>query len=178
MILLRAAVALRNLLTTYIHKEISMSENASSSVMFACPPAALASLKVWMRDNAAIPVESFDLALRIGAEGTAYADAPMLFGAMQMKAAQIELLRASVSPEGDLYALGVRARRRIFPPQETTTNEAGKLQVDVIDAGQPIPAGMTAEAWATTRLTLDRFLEELGAPGAALIVLEAPEPAI
>lgn len=150
----------------------------TSSVMFACPPAALPDLKVWMRDNAAIPVEDFDLALRLGVEGTPYADGPYLFGAMLMKAAQIELLRPSASPEGDLYAIGIRVRRQMFPVKETTTNEAGKLQVTVIDVGEPIPAGMTAEAWATTRLTKDRFLEELGAPGPALVILEAPEPAI
>ena len=148
-----------------------------SLVLLACPPAALPTLKVWMRDNAAIPVDEFDLVLRVGPEGTLYAAAPYQYGALQLSAAQIELLRPDVSEGGSLYLLGVRARRAFFPPSETTTGEPGKLAVTVIDVGEPIPT-MTAEAWETTRLTGDRFLEELGAPGAPLVVLEAPEPAI
>lgn len=64
----------------------------------------------------------------------------------------------------------------VIPPAETTTNEPGKLQVTVIDSGEPIPTGMTAELWATTRLTRDRFLEELGAPGAPSSTWSRPSP--
>ena len=60
--LLRLAVWSFHQLRSFLLKEIAMSEY-TSSVMFACPPAALPDLKVWMRDNAAIPVEDFDLAL-------------------------------------------------------------------------------------------------------------------
>lgn len=148
-----------------------------SLVMLACPPVALPTLKVWMRDNAAIPVDEFDLVLRVGLEGSPYLSAPYQYGALQLSAAQIELLRPDVSEGGSLYLLGVRARRAFFPPSETTTGESGKLQVTIIDAGEPIPP-QTAESWQTTRLTGERFLEELGAPGPALVVLEAPEPAI
>lgn len=167
---LRALVALRNALNVRIHKEIAMPSEYNASVLFACPPAQLPDLKVWMRDNLAIPVDDFDLVLRLGPDGTPYASATHLAGAMTFKAAQIELLRPEVSPEGGLYALGIRARRAFFPPAETTTNQPGKLQVDVIDVGGEIPGGVD---WSATRLTKDRFFEEL-----AVVQLEAPEPAI
>lgn len=170
MILLRAAIALRDLLTTYIHKETSMPSEYNASVIFAAPPAMLPDLKVWMRDNLSIPLESFDLVLRLGPEGTPYADATHQAGAMTFKSAQIELLRPEVSPGGGLHALGIRARRLVFPPAETTTNEPGKLQVSVIEEGQEIPAGVD---WSATRVSRDRFFEEL-----AVVQLEAPEPAI
>lgn len=147
-----------------------MPSEYNASIAFACPPSQLPDLKVWMRDNLSIPTESFDLVLRLGPEGTPYAEATHLFGAMAFKGAQIELLRPEVSPGGGLHALGIRARRLIFPPAETTTGEPGKLQVAVIEDGQPIPSGTD---WAVVRLTRDRFLEELG-----VTQLEAPEPAI
>lgn len=167
---LRLAIALRTLLTTYIHKEIAMQSEYKASVVIACPPAMLPDLKVWMRDNLAVPVEEFDLALRLGPAGTPYANATYLAGGTRFKDAQIDLLRPEVSPGGSLHALGIRARRLLFPQVETTTNEPGKLQVSVIDSGQEIPAGVD---WSATRLTRDRFFEEL-----AVEQLEAPEPAI
>lgn len=156
---------------------VSMS-NPVSSVMFACPPNAVAALKVWMRDNCARDPESFVLARRVGVEGSLFDNALFHFAAATFSAPEIELMRPAVSEGGELYLLGIRARRQMFPPAETTTNEPGKLQVTVIDSGEPTPTGMTAELWATTRLTRDRFLEELGAPGAPLVYLEPPEPAI
>lgn len=147
-----------------------MASEYNASVIFACPPSALPDLKVWARDNLSIPVGDFDLVLRLGPDGTPYAEASHLAGAMTFKGPQIELLRPEVSPEGGLYALGIRARRLVFPPAETTSGEPGKLQVEVIEEGQPIPSGVD---WSATRLTRDRFLEELG-----VVQLEAPEPAI
>lgn len=154
--------------------------STNSSVMLACPPGpnALPTLKVWMEVNCGMPTDDFDLAIRLGPEGGNYNEPSYLFGAMNLTQAQVTLLRPAVSEGGELYLLGIRARRQMFPPAETTTNEPGKLQVTVIDSGEPTPTGMTAELWATTRLTRDRFLEELGAPGAPLAYLEPPEPAI
>lgn len=149
--------------------------NPVSSVMFACPPNAVAALKVWMRDNCARDPESFVLARRVGVEGSLFDNALFHFAAATFSAPEIELMRPAVREGGELYILGVRVRRNMFPPAETTTNEPGKLQVVLIDVGEEIPAD---PEWATTRLTVDRFLEELGAPASPLVFIDPPEDVI
>lgn len=138
-----------------------MASEFNFLLLLACPPAVLPDLKVWMRDNCSVPIEEFDLAIHLGVEGAAYEDAAFLFGSLLCKPSWIELLRPEVSPEGELYSLGVRARRFIFQPLEVPLPavEQGKLSVNVIDAGTDVP---NPADWNITRVTLDKFLEELG----------------
>lgn len=175
--ILRILLYLKDLLHKWIQKELNMS-TLSSSIMLACHPTALPTLKIWMRDNFGILPTNFDLAILLGREGGDYNNPLFVYGAMSLTAAQVSLLRPAISPGGDLYAAGIRARRLFFAHSETTTNEAGKLQVTLIDAGQEIPAGMTAELWGTHRLTQDKFFEELGGAEGPVTQLIPPEPAI
>lgn len=72
---------------------------------------------------------------------------------------EVDALRPYVSPGGSGHLIGIRARRGFNEATETTTGEPGKTQVTVIESGEPIPQGAD---WDTTRVSFDRFLEELG----------------
>lgn len=68
-------------------------------------------------------------------------------------------IRALFEPGGSAYLLGGRSRRGLNEATETTTHEAGKLQVTVLGVGDSIPENVD---WSVTRMTIDRFRQELG----------------
>lgn len=153
----------------------------TQSVMFAAPPTMLPDLKVAVEESVPRLSGAFSLELRLGRAGTTYANAAFLFGALTLKEAEVALLRPMLSPQGALYELGCRARRNLFGAREVKAPAVveGKITVDVIEAGAEIPAGVE---WDTTRVSKERFFEELGVTmggdGSPVEQLEAPEPAI
>ena len=64
----------------------------------------------------------------------------------------MDALRPLFSPGGAAYLLGARGRRML--------NAVDPVSTIVIEAGEPIPAEVD---WTVTRVTKERFFEELGA---------------
>jgi hypothetical protein len=122
-------------------------------------------------------VEQVPLTQRLGPEVGGDYDAPLYYaGALSLSEAEILLIRSEFRAGGDLYGLGCRARRLLFPPKEIAAPgvASGKITVEVLDS-LPIPEGVD---WSVTRVTKDLFFEELGLPGAPLVVLSPPDEAI
>lgn len=164
-------------LTTYLQKEFIMSFEPNFLVAFAAPPLLAASLQAYLISALTRlkgDLNEVALTQRLGPTGGDY-DNPLFFaGALSLSEAEILLIKSEFRSGGDLYDAGVRARRLFFPPKEVAApDEAeGKLTVQVIGAEDlPVPEG---QDWSATRLTKDAFFKELGAPGNALVVLEAP----
>lgn len=174
---LRALLALRSSLTTYLSREVAiMSTSFTSSVIFAAPPNAAAALQAYLiealvRLNG--DVGNVALTQRLGLDGGDY-NAPLFYaGAMTLSDAEILLIRDEFRDGGDLYALGVRARRQLFGATEIAApgSAPGKTTVTVITE-LPIPGEVD---WSVTRVSKDAFFAELGLPGAPLVVLSPPE---
>lgn len=91
-------------------------------------------------------------------------------------AEELALLRPWISPGGEGYTLGVRARLSYFPALESTTNPPpnGKVLVTVLGAGAPYPS--TQEEWETVRVSKARFFEEVAEsiPYAGAVVERIP----
>jgi hypothetical protein len=99
-----------------------------------------------------------DYTLRAGVGDTANGPIDGFIGIGSFTEVQLDAIRVTLSPGGTLHELGCRARRLLNEASEATVETPGKTLVTVIGVGQPIPASLD---WATHRVTMERFLEEL-----------------
>jgi hypothetical protein len=112
-----------------------------------------------------LPLSHFRMAARLspnGAEPTTMRLSAGVYTDLQLAA-----LKPLFAAGGVLHLLGARARRGINEATETTTGEADKLNVTVHDVGD---SSYNDVDWTVVRLTLGRFLEELGPSGLKRVV--------
>lgn len=126
-------------------------------VHFSAPVAQVPALTAFFVLSLGRSPEEVGFAVRASPDGTGEATA--LLSSEVFTNAEVEALRPYVSPGGAGYLLGIRARRGVNRQTETTTGEADKTPVTEIAVGEAIPVGAD---WDVTRVTFDRFLEELG----------------
>jgi hypothetical protein len=159
----------------------TMSSEFTQSIAIASPVNEVPDLILFVESRIPRLVGSFALSLRLGRPGTAYATPAYLYGALTFKESEVALLRAALSPGGELHERGIRARRNLFSALEVKApgTAPNKTSVVVIESGQEIPQGTD---WSLTRVSKDRFFEELGetlgGDGSPVEELAAPEPAI
>lgn len=70
-------------------------------------------------------------------------------------------MRPLIAEGGDWFVMGVRGRLALFSALESTANPppSGKIHVTVLDPGATYPT--TPEEWETTRVSQERFFEEV-----------------
>lgn len=132
-----------------------MSTSYENTVIFSAPTAQLnpfanACAAATVRDMA-------DFQLRAGHGASTAGPVTHRVGAGVLTDLEVDALRATLSPGGDLYALGCRARRLLNEATETTTGESGKAPVVVYGVGDTIPNDVD---WTVSRVTKAFFLAE------------------
>lgn len=149
---------LRFVIDRLIRREVqTMSSAYKNRLHFASPVAAVAVLSAFFVTALGRSPDEVAFSVRASPDGSG--ETTTLLSSEVFTDEEVDALRPYVSPGGTGHLLGIRARRGVNRPTETTSGEAGKTPVTEIVSGEPIPANAD---WDTTRVSFDRFLEELG----------------
>jgi len=135
---------------TVLQEYFHMATAFDHTLILACPPDQIEAVASVCAAATLRPLEEYAFSLRIGVGGAS--PATYLVGSGVYTSAQVDALRPLFSPGGAAYLLGARGRRML--------NAVDPPSTVVIDVGQPIPAEVD---WTVTRVTKERFFEELGA---------------
>lgn len=144
-----ASAMFRAIFGALLERYLRMSTAFDHTLILATPPAVREQVASLCSAATLRPLEDWSFTLQVAPGGAA--PAAYLVGSGVYTSAQVDALRPLFQPGGAAYLLGARGRRML-----NTADPPGTL---VIEAGAPIPPAVD---WMATRVTKERFFEELG----------------